>query len=310
MGLHDVAPGSHLVHFYADDRALAASIAEYVVGGLRSNQAAVLIVEPAHLAAVREALGACGVDADADARIQVLDSSSTLAAFMEDGRPGRKRFCEVVGGALRSASAGRAGVRAYGEMVETLWREGNVGGALALEELWNQLGRELPFTLYCAYRDALVAGSPGDRAEDPALDEACRLHSHVLADGRLGRRRSSTAHFAAAASAPAAARSFVLAQIEPDVAVDVADRAALAVSELATNAVRYGRGAFSVTVTPLSRAVRVAVRDDSPELPAPRPSTMADTTGRGLHIVGASCRAWGTEPAGDGKIVWAEIDRS
>ncbi len=31
-------------------------------------------------------------------------------------------------------------VRAYGEMVDLLWKDGNVDGAVQLEALWNELG--------------------------------------------------------------------------------------------------------------------------------------------------------------------------
>ncbi len=305
--LHEVEPESHLVHFYADEDALASSVADYAAEGLEAGEAVVLIAEPAHLEALRDALRARGADPDAGPAggVHLLDAASTLDLFMEGGRPAPERFCDAVGGVLHSAAAGRAGVRAYGEMVGTLWREGNVTGALSLEELWNELARELPFTLYCAYRDSLVAGTTGETL----VDAACRLHSAVVGDGALAPRSSAFLRLAPEDSAPAAARTFVLANLQPR-AVSVADSAALVVSELATNAVLHGGTPFSVTLSALAHGLRISVRDGGDDLPRLRNSSSCDPGGRGLHIVDALSRNWGTKRHHVGKVVWAELTSS
>jgi hypothetical protein len=154
--LDEIEQGSHIVHFYADDFELAASIARYAADGLDAGQAVVVIAKPAHLASVRDALVAIGVDPDSG-NVHLFDASATLGQFMKDGLLDRDRFSELVGGTLRAAASGRSGVRAYGEMVEILWQRGDVTGALALEGLWNGLARELSFSLYCAYRQDVVA---------------------------------------------------------------------------------------------------------------------------------------------------------
>ncbi len=304
--LQDVEPGSHVVHFYADDCALASSVAGYAAEGLDAGEAVVLIVEPAHLAATRCALRARGLDPDAGpARgIHLLDTAPTLRRIMEDGLPAPDRFADALGDLLSSALPGHAGVRAYGEMVETLWRRGNVAAALALEELWNEIAREFPITLYCAYKDTLVAGT----TDASVLDDACRLHSAVVGDGALSLRSSAYRRFVAEEDAPAAARAFVLATLECRDAPLAAD-AALVVSELATNAVRYGGAGFSVTLSCLAQGVRISVRDSGPELPSLRSSSPFDPGGRGLPIVDALCPNWGTTRRHDGKVVWAELDR-
>jgi anti-sigma regulatory factor (Ser/Thr protein kinase) len=302
--VHDVEPGSHLVHFYAEDDTLASSVAAYAAAGLASGDAIVLIPQPAHLGAILGALRKRGVDPDAGAGVHLLDACVTLARFLEDRRPVPERFREVVGGVLRSASVGRSGVRAYGEMVESLWRDGNVLGALALEELWNELACEIPFTLYCAYHDRLVAAE----SEEGVVDQACRLHTTVVGDGVLAARSSSTKRFTSDGHAPAAARTFVLAALQTQDA-SIADSAALVVSELATNAVRHGGTAFSVTISSLARGVRISVRDRGMDPPVLRRFSATDPGGRGLRIVGALCGNWGMTHVHDGKVVWAELDR-
>ena len=60
----------------------------------------------------------------------------------------------------------------YGEMVGILWSQGHAVAAMRLEELWNELLRELPFSLLCGY---LIDGG-SDRTD---LDPIRRAHTYV-----------------------------------------------------------------------------------------------------------------------------------
>ncbi len=90
-----------------------------------------------------------------------------------------------------------------------------------------------------------------------------------------------------------------------------ADDVRLCVSELATNAVTHGTVPahdFTLTVTAEDDAVRVEVRDPSPRRIRLRHPTIEDTTGRGLHLVGALSDEWGvTEHGTAGKTVWTRF---
>ena len=57
-------------------------------------------------------------------------------------------------------------LRAYGEMVDVLWRRGEKSAALRLEELWNELQARRSFTLLCAYAMGKFYKEPAD---DPQL---------------------------------------------------------------------------------------------------------------------------------------------
>jgi signal transduction histidine kinase len=83
----------------------------------------------------------------------------------------------------RRGSRADAGVRAYGEMVDLLWRKGNARAAIRLEELWNDAGQEHAFTLLCAY----VMESFHREADREAFLEVCNNHSHVLPTERFTR---------------------------------------------------------------------------------------------------------------------------
>ena len=68
------------------------------------------------------------------------------------------------------------GIRAYGEMVDVLWRDGNTDGAIRLEELWEELGESYAFSLLCAY----AMGNFYKTTDVGAFREICHRHTHVL----------------------------------------------------------------------------------------------------------------------------------
>jgi anti-sigma regulatory factor (Ser/Thr protein kinase) len=109
-------------------------------------------------------------------------------------------------------------------------------------------------------------------------------------------------------TAPRAARDFVsrtlvdwrLGQHIPD--------ACLAVSELVTNAMIHAGTDIDLTVSEHRQAVRIAVRDRSPQPPVERFDPSGEH-GRGLAIVSGLSSAWGVLfPAQGGKVVWAVIE--
>ena len=70
---------------------------------------------------------------------------------MVHDRPTQRNFVEVIGSVISRATTSWGGVRAFGEMVAVLWKEGNRDGALELEKFWSDLGQIYSFALFCAY---------------------------------------------------------------------------------------------------------------------------------------------------------------
>ncbi|AHG87870.1 PAS sensor protein [Gemmatirosa kalamazoonensis] len=175
------APGHrHAVQFYERDDFLARVVSDFVSDGLAAGEPALIIATAAHRAAITRALAATH-DVDALQRrgdLRLLDAQAMLDTFMEGGVPDPARFREVVGAAIARLAHGRprAVVRAYGEMVDVLWGEENVHGALRLEALWNELASTHHFTLLCAYAMARF----GDAAQAEAFAELCAAHDHVV----------------------------------------------------------------------------------------------------------------------------------
>src|SRR5690242_17109881 len=97
---------------------------------------------------------------------------------MVSGMPDWHRFKGVVGGVLERAllATSAAHVRAYGEMVDVLWRDGQPAAALRLEEFWNDLSAIYAFSLLCAYR----MGNFLKEADGANFEHVCQAHTHVV----------------------------------------------------------------------------------------------------------------------------------
>ena len=116
----------------------------------------------------------------------------------------------------------------------------------------------------------------------------------------------------APASAAVARRSLTSELTAAGIAGTVVGDAALVISELVGNAVLHAHplpgGALRVEWSLQRDTVEIAVTDGgSSEVPVAIHPDAASTGGRGLSIVEALCRTWGTRRAGRGKVVWARI---
>jgi len=106
------------------------------------------------------------------------------------------------------------------------------------------------------------------------------------------------------------ARDFVALQLVEHGLLHLVDDLRLAVSELATNAMRHARTPFTVTLQGGDASVLLTVKDGSTEAPALADAHVLDLGGRGLSIVACLSREWGVIPSSDGtKSVWASFDQ-
>ncbi|MFJ9796414.1 ATP-binding protein [Streptomyces sp. NPDC101145] len=97
---------------------------------------------------------------------------------------------------------------------------------------------------------------------------------------------------------------------------ELAELAALLVSELVTNSLRYAHGPVGLRLTrvpephgslPPRHALLVEVSDPVPDRPRARPAGPDDEGGRGLRLVACAARRWGTRKGLTGKTVWFEL---
>jgi hypothetical protein len=180
--IHCSAPVVHSVQFYHHDEALIARLCGIISSAVGVGNSVLIVATEEHRRQLVEALEKRINDPQglvAEGRLNLLDAQDTLSSFMVNGMPDRKLFFasigELVSRARSSAWNAQRGLTVFGEMVAVLWADRNHSGALALEELWNELLNDRTFHLHCAYPRALF-----DAQDRQLMAAICESHSHVV----------------------------------------------------------------------------------------------------------------------------------
>lgn len=174
----------HAVQFYGSDENLISTVGSFISEGLIAGQPAIVIATPSHCAAILDDLTRRFIDVRHARHIgdlACLDAEELLATFMADNMPDAGAFRKNVGAAIDQALGGRVrtAVRAYGEMVDVLWKKGLADAAIKLEILWNDLASSHAFQLLCGY-------SMGNFYKQAKyFEDVCQHHTHVSADTKV-----------------------------------------------------------------------------------------------------------------------------
>ena len=115
---------------------------------------------------------------------------------------------------------------------------------------------------------------------------------------------SLASHASSPSIARAAARGFLtgcnLDQLMEDTS--------LLVSELVTNAVLHGGSDIELRMAADETTLRVEVFDTSERVAAVRIPRTDDEFGRGLHLVDALAKDWGSDRCAGGKVTWFSLN--
>lgn len=306
----------HVVAVYDDDDELVSAGAAFLDEALVQGGAAAVIANAAHRPALDCALAARGHSLHAliaSGRYRSFDAAATLAEFMSGDRPDPAEFASAVGSVLDDLAPPGGPIRLFGEMVGLLWADGNLGAAIELETLWNDLGEQHAFELFCAYPMSSLETS----TDLSAVKRMCEQHSTILAlqagsspqsvRTAVAGREHYDRLFVATPSVLRGMRHFVREALDAWGDDELATTAEIVASELASNAVRHARSPFCVSISRSPDAIRIEVRDASFELPEYVRTSAAQTGGRGVCLIAALSRAWGIRDELDGKTVWAEL---
>ena len=173
------AATDHACHFYDDDAELSGTVAAFFGPAFVNSDALIAIGTRAHMAAIEQRLRTDGHDVDG-ARLRgqyvSLDVDRVLPRLLRNGLPNEETFRDVVGVHVQRLADAHGNVRAFGEIVNVLWRQGKRAAALRLEDLWNEALGHHPLTLLCGY----ATRSFRDPAEVAGLNGIISVHTSVV----------------------------------------------------------------------------------------------------------------------------------
>ena len=177
--------GHHAVQFYRDDARLCQSVADFLADGIAAGQPLVVIATPEHRELICTELALRRFPIErlvADRQLLLLDARKTLSQFFFRGKLDTLKFRETIGRAIATVCGQRkdSTVRAYGEMVDVLWKGGQREAAIQLETHWNKLAHKYNFALLCGY----AMGHFYKQSQQ--FDEVCAQHTHAsMPDGKI-----------------------------------------------------------------------------------------------------------------------------
>jgi signal transduction histidine kinase len=183
--LADVESGrhAHLAAFYDSQRQLAVRVADFLEPVLTGDGVAIVIASPDDHRAFDVALRNHGVVPDPDRHVR-LDADEALDHLMREGVPDRRQWMALLGGAIGPhVDAGRR-VHIVAVIAEQMQDRGELGAAILVERLAEELAEELPFSLLCCYRTALFEGAQ-DQLD--ALRSICDVHAGLIYSDLRGR---------------------------------------------------------------------------------------------------------------------------
>lgn len=190
----DAASHEHIVQLYQDQDFLNRAVCRFAGAALLNGEGLILVPTLTHWNAFRPRLEAEGVDVEAArdrGQLTVVDADQFLPRFVRDAMPDSPVFLGLAGEVIERAHAGGRykKVRWWGEMVNVLWERGNVAASMALEDLFDQLGREHELALFCSF----VMDNFDGEVHTDMLPRLGTNHSHLIPVEDYARLESAVA---------------------------------------------------------------------------------------------------------------------
>src|SRR5450432_2940735 len=172
-------PSSHIVYPYTDESQIVDAVSLLASVGFRRGEGVLLIMASIHCGPIRQRLEAQGfnlTELEASGKLVCEDAADLLSSFMVDGIVDEDKFKKTIIGMIQKAKIGEGGrarpVRAFGEMVDLLWRTDRQTTE-RLEELLNEVMERQSVRILCAYW--LADTKPNDFPQD-----LIARHSHAI----------------------------------------------------------------------------------------------------------------------------------
>jgi hypothetical protein len=170
----------HTVQFYNPPFFPARSIADYFCAGIEAEESSLILATADHTRMIKECMEACGVETDtleSAGLLTCIDAESTLTSLQKENAWRERTLDSVLGRSLMRATrfSPQGRLRAYGELVNFLARNGEHDKCADLERVWNRLIETYSFRVYCTYSLA----SFSDESSADAMCAVCDLHDEI-----------------------------------------------------------------------------------------------------------------------------------
>lgn len=170
------------MRFLGADRFIAASVADFVICGLKGGEACITIASRDHLTNIEAGVESAGIELEylrSKGAYNSFETGHVLKLISEQRIPVKQLLEDFLRSTL-SASEGFPPSRIYEELVADVLQAGNVEHAAALETYWFEIGRDMSLTLYSLY---YAEGAANQQINDP--ETVRRSGPHVLDESRL-----------------------------------------------------------------------------------------------------------------------------
>lgn len=179
--LADPGKDGHIVQLYQDEDFYGEAVSHFAAEGLVRGESIILVATAPHWENISRRLHGKGFDTEElfrQGQLTLLDADDTLPKFMVGNVPDGSIFKPLAKKTIAKARAGGKfpRVRWWGEMVNVLYVDGNVGGSNRLEEFFDQVAHEESVPVFCSF----LMDKFDPRIYEEAFGNVCRTHSHLI----------------------------------------------------------------------------------------------------------------------------------
>jgi hypothetical protein len=167
----------HVLQLYTQPNFLYEFVGAWVEQSLRVGGSAVLVGTRDNVRSILQRLQDdqfSTAELEAEGRLVIVDAHATIERLWLTGRPDQATFDAILRPAVdvarRAPACGRT--RAWGEMVNLLWRTGREADAIHLEQVWNGFLSTAQVDLLCSY----------ELPKGRAFDDVLREHEWLASD--------------------------------------------------------------------------------------------------------------------------------
>ena len=173
----------HAVQLYSNDEFLSEVLNQRIGRALLVEELVLVITSATRAKRLEQKLATEGLDvagASLQGRYVWLDARQTLDKLECDGALDESCFHSQIGKVLKRMSGLLCGrstrVSVFSGMAALLWAQGRANEAIQLERLWNEMAKEYPLALLCAYPASVF----NDANRFGSFLEMCNEHIQVV----------------------------------------------------------------------------------------------------------------------------------